>query len=101
LTSAKRIAAVPEWPTAAESGYPDVNINVWTGLFAIKGTPAAIVAQIEEDVAQVVADPAFRERLDIVGSLPGGVRGKDFAQHIASETANIERIVRQANIHIE
>jgi tripartite-type tricarboxylate transporter receptor subunit TctC len=94
LTSAKRIAAVPDWPTAVESGYPDVNINVWTGLFAVKGTPPAIVAKIEEDVAQIIADPAFRERLDTLGSLPGGVRGRDFAQHIARETANIERIVR-------
>jgi tripartite-type tricarboxylate transporter receptor subunit TctC len=101
VTSAARIASVPDWPTVADAGFSDIDITVWTGLFAINGTPPAIVAKLEQDVAAIVSDPEFRERLDAVGSLPGRSWGKAFIQQIARETANIERIVRDANIRID
>jgi tripartite-type tricarboxylate transporter receptor subunit TctC len=101
VTSKERVAAVPEWSTAAEAGFSDIDITVWTGLFAINGTPPAIVAKLEQDVAAVVSDPLFRERLEAVGGLPGRTWGKAFAEQIARETANIERIVRDADIRID
>jgi tripartite-type tricarboxylate transporter receptor subunit TctC len=101
VTSASRVAAVPEWPTVADAGFTDIDITVWTGLFAIKGTPPEIVAKLEQDVAAVVSDPAFRERLDVLGGVPGRSFGNAFGQQIVRETANIERIVREANIRID
>jgi len=47
ITSAKRILSAPDWPTVAEAGYPDVDISVWIGLFALKGVPGEIIEKIE------------------------------------------------------
>jgi tripartite-type tricarboxylate transporter receptor subunit TctC len=101
LTTRDRIAAAPDWPTAAEAGYSDVDISVWTGLFAVKGTPRAIVAQIEQDVGDLLKDPQLKERFESVGARPGGLAGQAFADLIARETKNIERVVREAAIKIE
>lgn len=101
VTSNLRVPTAPEWPTVADAGFSDIDINVWTGLFAIKGTPPELVAKIEQGIAQVLADPDFRDRLDAVGGVPGRAVGGAFAEQVARETAIIERIVREANIRIE
>ena len=101
LTSATRIAAAPDWATAAEAGYKDIDIGVWTGLFAVKGTPAPIVAQIERDLGQLLATPELKEKFEAVGARPGGLAGKDFAELIARETRTVEKIVRDAQIKID
>lgn len=101
VTSAARVASVPDWPTVADAGFSDIDITVWTGLFAINGTPSAIIAKLEQDIAAIVSDLLFAERLDAVCGLPGRSWGSAFAQRIARETASIERIVRDANIRID
>lgn len=101
LTSASRISVAPDWATAAEAGYKDVDISVWTGLFAVKGTPPQIVAQIERDLSELLKTLELKEKFEAVGARPGGLAGKDFAELIARETKNIETIVRDAAIKID
>lgn len=101
VTGALHVPTAPEWPTVADAGFAGVDISVWTGLFAVKGTAPEIVAKIERDIADVVADPDFRQRLDAVGGVPGRHVGGEFADLIARETANIARVVRDANVRIE
>ncbi len=60
--SLKRIAALPDIPSIAESGFPGFDGTSWFGLFAPAGTPQAIVQKISADVTTIMNDPEFRQK---------------------------------------
>ena len=68
-----RLAQAPDVPTAAEAGYGNVDIRAWNALFAPKGTPALILARLNEALRKAVADPAMVKQMSAVGvDLPSG-----------------------------
>lgn len=72
----KRSPLMPDVPTFAEQGYPEVETHAWFGLFVPAGTPRAAVERIQRDVAAVLNEPGFREKevvqkgYDLVASSP-------------------------------
>ncbi len=66
VTSAKRSPAMPDIPTAAEAGYP-MEVSIWNGLWAPKGTPRDIVDKLNAAAVAALADPAVRKRMDELG----------------------------------
>ena len=91
----RRSPLLPDVPTFAEQGYPEVETHAWFGLFVPAATPREIVAKIQRDVAAVFADAALREReivqkgYDLVLSTP-----EEFAAFIRADTVNRGRAVR-------
>ncbi len=71
-----RSPLMPEVPTFAEQGYPEVETHAWFGFFVPAGSPRAAVERIQRDVAAILNDPAFRDReiagkgYDLVASSP-------------------------------
>ncbi len=63
VSTAKRVATMPEMPTIAESGVPNFDVSAWDGLFVPAGTPAPIVAKLNEAVRKVLADPELKKQL--------------------------------------
>lgn len=94
LASTKRVAQLPGVGTIAEA-VPGYDAGMWYGLFAPKGTPAAVVRQLEQAVAQVLAQPQVAEKLAGVGIEPasGPFNGADVAQRIQNETARWRAVV--------
>jgi tripartite-type tricarboxylate transporter receptor subunit TctC len=70
LSSPTRLASLPDVPTSAEAGLPAFQLQGWNGLFAPKGTPAPVIAKLNEALRATVATDAFRKRMDELGSLP-------------------------------
>ena len=68
VASEKRINALPEIPTTAEAGLPGVEIEIWLGAFAPKGTPQEAVTRLTADINRVLEMPEVRERI-----APGGI----------------------------
>src|SRR5882757_7220839 len=60
--TARRIAALPDLPTVAESGVPGYEAGTWFALMGPAGMPRATVARIYDDTAKILLDPVFRER---------------------------------------
>ncbi len=60
----RRMAVLPDMPTAAESGLPDLRAYTWTALFLPKGTPPAIAAKLNTATVQAMNGPGLREQLD-------------------------------------
>ena len=94
VTTAKRTAITPELPTIAESGVPGYDVSSWYGLLAPAGTPAAVVAKLQREVARVLRLPDVSERLtpqglDIVADTPG-----EFAAIIKSEIVKWAKVVK-------
>jgi tripartite-type tricarboxylate transporter receptor subunit TctC len=101
VTSAKRVAAAPEIPTVAESGMSGFDFVSWYGLWGPKGLPADITAKLQAQVVEIVAQPAVRERMALLGFEPIGSTTAYFAKYIDDEMAKYARIIKDANIKAE
>lgn len=94
-----RLAALPDMPTSKEAGLPDFQLNIWSGVFAPKGTPKEIVAKLAAALDKALDDPATAERLGKLGGAvpPKAERGPDFLrQGIATEVARWSPTLKEA-----
>jgi tripartite-type tricarboxylate transporter receptor subunit TctC len=96
VSSLKRVPVAPELPTIAESGYPDFQAVAWFGLLAPTGTPAAILAKLQQDAARVVAMPDVRSKFTDNGGIVIGNSPTEFAAQIKAEIVSKGNLVRAA-----
>ena len=102
VSSKKRVSAVPDVPTIAESGVPGFELVAWESIQAPAGTPAPIVNRLNTAIREVVAAPDFREKLIKLGIEPdAGKSPAEVAAFIRSEADKFEKIVRERNIKAE
>ena len=101
VTSATRAPALPDIPTVAESGLPGFEASSWFGLLAPTGTPPAIIAKINDEVAKWLASPEGKEKLASIGANPAGGSPEDFARHIQAETAKWAKVVKASGAKVD
>jgi tripartite-type tricarboxylate transporter receptor subunit TctC len=101
ITSLKRSPAAPEIPTVSESGMTGFEFVSWYGLWAPKDMPPALVAQLQAEVAKIVAMPDVKDRLQTLGFEPIGSSTEDFTKYITSEMAKSSKIITDAKIKTE
>lgn len=101
LTDSERYPLLPDVPTAAEAGLPDVLLTTWTGYYVPKGTSREIVLKINADIRAAAADPAVLARLEALGGKPKLMSPDEFAAFGIAEKERWGRIIRQANIRLE
>ncbi len=94
----KRLASLPEVPTFAELGFPDMVISNWFGIVAPKGTPPAIVAQLNQAINKALQEPDLAQRISSTGNVVGGGTPEDFGRLIQSERTRWSRLVKARNI---
>jgi tripartite-type tricarboxylate transporter receptor subunit TctC len=70
VVSSKRVAQLPDVPTMAEMGYPELTLGSWQGLYGPAKMPQAVVKKLFATVTKVMADPWVVERLNSGGALP-------------------------------
>lgn len=102
VTSAKRIDSIPNVPAFAETpALKGMEINTWTGLFAPKGTPAAIVTRLAAELDAVLKLPDVQQRLKDGGATPGTGTPATFTAFLKKEKAVYSAIVTSAKIEQE
>lgn len=101
ITSAQRLPQLPDVPTFAELGLPEVTVSNWMGYVAPKGTPPEIVARLYDAFAKAVEHPDVKDRILAQGNEFGGGSGQDFANFIDSESAKWSNLVKARNIRME
>jgi tripartite-type tricarboxylate transporter receptor subunit TctC len=67
VTAETRLVSAPDIPMADEAGVPGLHLSTWSGLWAPKGTPRAIVAKLNVALMDALADPTVRQRLADIG----------------------------------
>lgn len=100
-TSAGRIASLPDVPTMAEAGLPGVEVGSTVGLVAPAGTPAEVVATLNRQVARIIADPDFHERMAKVGLEVLGGTPAQYATFLRDDYARWGKVVAATGIRLE
>jgi tripartite-type tricarboxylate transporter receptor subunit TctC len=101
VAQARRVAQLPDLPTAAEAGLPGYEATIWNALLFPKGTPDAIVARMTKALGAALDNPAIKKRFadnggevaDATMRTPAGLRGL-----IGSEIDKWTKILRAANV---
>jgi tripartite-type tricarboxylate transporter receptor subunit TctC len=103
VTAKARTPAAPEIPTAAEAGYP-MEVSIWHGLWAPKGTPPEIVAKLNAAAITTLQDPDIRRRMEDLGQdlpTPAEMAPSAFAAFHKEEYARWKKVLEAANVKIE
>jgi tripartite-type tricarboxylate transporter receptor subunit TctC len=95
VSSAKRLAALPDVPTLTELGFPGMEDYTWIGVFLPAGTPPEIAQKLNEAINRALQSPDVRERLDQLAFEPGGGPQPEFAAYVKAEIAKWGNVVRQ------
>lgn len=98
VSTASRIAPLPEVPTIAEQGFEGFELNEWNGMYAPAGTPAPAVQRLFEAAKHALADAAVQQRIAALGAIPLGTDPAVFARYVADQRALMGRLVREARI---
>ncbi len=96
-----RLAAAPDVPTSAEAGLPGWEMTTWFGIFAPKGTSAAIVQAVNAGMQSVIDDPGTRKRLLESGIEPIGGPAAVFAERVRSDYRAWEQVVRASGVKLD
>jgi tripartite-type tricarboxylate transporter receptor subunit TctC len=98
VSAQNRSDVLPEVPTFAELGYPDVIADNWSGVLAPPKTPAAIVARLNQAFNAVVRDPEVRRRFAENGVSTIGGTPEDLTELIKSETTRWRKVVKETGV---
>jgi tripartite-type tricarboxylate transporter receptor subunit TctC len=98
VTGKTRSEQLPDVPTVAESGLPGFENTGWFGLLAPAGTPKAVLAKIQSDVAAVVAETDTKARLYVMGMKPVANSSAEFAASMQAESKRWAAIVKERGI---
>jgi tripartite-type tricarboxylate transporter receptor subunit TctC len=101
VTGAQRSSELPDVPSMAEAGYPEVNIGLWSGLFVSAGTPPAVANKLGTESRRALADPGVRDKLKAMAVNPGGGPGEEFRKAIDSDIKVFAGVVEAANLKFD
>ncbi|HKU72039.1 MAG TPA: tripartite tricarboxylate transporter substrate binding protein [Burkholderiales bacterium] len=98
VTSANRVAALPQTPTVAESGFPGYHASLWMGVFVPARTPGAIVALVNRELNATLQAQDTRDALADQAFEPGALSSDAFARLIREETARWRKVIQEAGL---
>jgi tripartite-type tricarboxylate transporter receptor subunit TctC len=98
VTGAVRSSELPDVPSMAEAGLPEVNTGLWSGVFVPAGTPAPIVKKLEDTLRRAIADPDVSAKLKAMAVTPGGGPSDEFRAMIDADIKTVSDVVKAANL---
>jgi tripartite-type tricarboxylate transporter receptor subunit TctC len=101
VLSAKRTPELPDVPTMAEAGVPELESNTLTGIVAPAGTPKDIVERWHREITRIVALPEVNANLRKLGFDPVATSPEEYAQRIKNEAAKWGKVAHDAKIRID
>lgn len=101
VTSLQRNPLYPDVPTIAETGVKGYEALSWSGLSAIKGTPAPIVAKLEAAMKKIMTSPEIKQRMESIGFVIPPQGGEHYTKFIQGEIELWTRVIKTAGIKSE
>ena len=101
LAVASRSAALPDVPTVRELGFPNLELRGWNGFFAPKGTPEAIVARLNQEIAAAAKHPDVHKRMTDVGAEPSGSSQAEMRDMLREQIAKVRPMVEELKLVVQ
>lgn len=101
VLSSQRMAELPNVPTAAEAGFPELVFGNWWVLSAPKGTDPAVIARLGNEIRQLLSDPAIKARLGEMGHVPLGLSPVETAAFVRAESAKYKTLIERTGIRLD
>jgi tripartite-type tricarboxylate transporter receptor subunit TctC len=98
ITSPQRSALLPDTPTVAESGLKDYQVYEWNGMFVPKGTPAAVVDQLQAAVRDVLKEPNVKAKFDSLGADIVASGPDEFGKFLKDEFAKWKQVAAKSGL---
>ena len=99
-----KLVALPELPTTAEEGFPEIEINVWFAMYAPKGTPKPVIDKLSAALQEALKDPEVKSRLAANGAetvTSDRATPEALRRHLAAEIAKWVPIIQKAGVKAE
>jgi tripartite-type tricarboxylate transporter receptor subunit TctC len=100
ITGPKRVAALPDVPTIAEAGFPNLVVEDWVGFLAKAGTPDDIVVRLNTAINKALVTPRVREAFAKLGAEPAGGTPAEFGKMVKTELAHWAKVVKDSGIKL-
>ena len=99
-TGARRLPQIPDVPSVAEQGLNSAPVN-WYGVFAPTGTPAEVVARMNQLLNESLADPTVRKLLDVQGFFPVPDTPAGFGERVKKDRESWRPVARALNLSLD
>jgi len=93
-----RLSALPDLPTTAESGFPDLVTGTWWAMFAPKGTDKKIVDRLATEIRSSFSENEVSKRFRELGMTTGGVRPAELAERIRTEAGSWGKLIQSIGL---
>jgi tripartite-type tricarboxylate transporter receptor subunit TctC len=100
VTGPKRVAALSEVPTTIEAGFPSLVVEDWTGFAVKRGTPAGVVAQLNDAINKALGKPAVREAFAKLGAEAVGGTPAEYGSLVNDQVMHWKKVVSKANLKV-
>jgi len=100
-TGKTRLPSLPEVPTTAEAGLPNLDATSWFAVFAPARTPKPIIDRLTAEIARIVSTPAFRQKAQEQGATADYLNPQQMDALVKSETARWTEVVKAAKIEAD
>lgn len=97
----RRIDAMPDIPTFAETGFPNYDPSFWVGIFAPAGTPREIVLRLNGAIVKSLQVPELRERFISEGAQPVSNTPEEFTEFVRAEIAKWAKVVKASGAKVD
>lgn len=101
VTAPKRLSALPDVPTFAETGIPGLNLQAWYGIFVPAKTAQEIVTRLHGEITSVLNSTEFKQFAEGQGAKVVANTGKDVTQRMRSDSAAIAKLVKAINFKLD
>lgn len=98
ISTGARISSLPDVPTIAESGYPEVNLAPWTGIFVPAGTPKDVVEKLASAMEETAKHPVVEELSQKNGQRQLNLRGEDFSRFVEGELVKWKALIESSGV---
>jgi tripartite-type tricarboxylate transporter receptor subunit TctC len=101
MAVATKSVALPDVPTARDQGFPNLELQGWNGFLAPKGTPDAVVARLNQEIAAAAKHPDVVKRMTEVGAEPSGSSQAEMRDMLQAQVAKVRPVVEELKLVVQ
>ncbi|PWK36930.1 Bug family tripartite tricarboxylate transporter substrate binding protein [Cupriavidus plantarum] len=101
VTSKERLPSLKDVPSAAEAGYPDLDVSSWFAMYAPAGTPKPVIDKLTGEIDKIMKTEAFRKKAEELGAEAKYMNPQQLDQYQKAELARWGKVIKSADIRAE